>query len=363
MASNIFFILTVVLISNGLFVDAVIGDDFDPNVGKDTIKQTIDLENEPPTIPPPGAINAPKKIIFDDSKDIEFIDSGIPDGGIDIEVGSKEDEEASQWLVVTSSGYEYEGSPDVVNEIFFKANISVEGSIADLISEYGDPVSEDDLSPGTKSKRTVFGADSRVRVNNPNLRFPWRAMGQVGRHCTGTFIGPRHVLTAGHCVYNSRTRQWRSDINFRRGKDCSDSSGSYYIWTRALSTRGWTVFGYKSYDYAVIVVNRVSPVYMSYGWNSLLYRLTVNIAGYPGDIPGNCMWRTSCTTQYHYTEQLGYYCDTAGGMSGSAVYAYFSNTNRRIIYCIDAYSGSIYNVCTRITRTRFQILQRWIRDY
>lgn len=48
---------------------------------------------------------------------------------------------------------------------------------------------------------TIFDADNRVLFNDPS--YPWRITGKVrtaGGWGSGTVIGPRHVLTAGHVI-------------------------------------------------------------------------------------------------------------------------------------------------------------------
>ena len=59
------------------------------------------------------------------------------------------------------------------------------------------------------------GTDTRI-VRTPTTLWPWRAIAQqsfVGDdelRCTQTLIGPRHMVTAAHCIVNFGTTSWKT---------------------------------------------------------------------------------------------------------------------------------------------------------
>lgn len=222
---------------------------------------------------------------------------------------------------------------------------------------YGEPVGPE----------SVLGPDDRVQIHNTG-DYPWRA------HCsllitandgaryigTGWFIGPKTVITAGHCVFihapNTPRHGWVQSIQVMPGRNGNALPyGSVTVPRAGLrSVGGWTNTGPNhEFDYGALILP--TPLGSATGWlgyaslsDATLNGSTMNISGYPGDKPSGTQW-------YHYSgvaalgpRKVYYAADTYGGQSGSAVYTMINGGRYGV--AVHAYGGSTSNSGTRVTQ-------------
>ena len=245
-----------------------------------------------------------------------------------------------------------------------------EGMVGQIV-----PVTEaDEDIPGCCSKdfqipETVCGRDDRVQIS-PATAVPWRwicqliitmANGGISR-CTGWFIGPHTVMTAGHCVFSHGAGGWAKEIEVIPGMDAASRPFGSQKSTTFRSVIGWTKNQDQNYDYGAIILpnndlgNRVGWFGFAVLTDSALNNLLVNNSGYPADNPYGTQWFNAGRTNNVTARKFYYMIDTYGGQSGSPVWRYYEG--HRQVLGVHAYGGCP-NSATRITKPVFDNMMNW----
>jgi len=237
------------------------------------------------------------------------------------------------------------------------------------------PETDGDITPpdGASDRLlSVLGADTRHAQNGfnwPNWRLTQLDYGGVGR-CSGAIIAPNKVLTAAHCVYDTSSGSWMVPERVAPGRSGSwDPWGQWNvkhatIYSAWINGDGW------EYDIAVLTIEGTGSAfntnigsYMgSLGMIAQPCSYTESqwrITGYPGDKSAGSLWNTGLCDDWWYgcdSRKIYHQCDTAGGMSGSAIR---DGSNR--IVGVHAYgSGSSgWNSGTALNSYHLANIQKW----
>ncbi len=220
-----------------------------------------------------------------------------------------------------------------------------------------------------ESPESVCGRDGRIQIRG-TTSVPWRWICQLiitrrdGRQsrCTGWFIGPCTVMTAGHCVYSHSAGGWARRIEVIPGMNGRSRPFGSQVGTSFRSVTGWTRSRSPNYDYGAIILpnsnlgRRVGYFGFASLSSSSLRNLLVNNSGYPGDKPFGTQWFNAGRITSVTSRRIYYMLDTYGGQSGSPTWRY--RNGQRHAVGIHAYGGCP-NSSTRIVRPVFDNMMRW----
>lgn len=217
---------------------------------------------------------------------------------------------------------------------------------------------------------SVCSRDDRVRMS-PTTAIPWRMVCQLiitkadgsKSGCTGWFIGPRTVMTAGHCVYSHSGGGWAKKIEVIPGMDAAVKPYGSQVGTSFRSVKGWTKNKKLTHDYGCIILPN-ETLGRRIGWfgfaslsQKSLKNLLINNSGYASDKqPSSTQWFNAGRITKVESQRLQYMIDTYNGHSGSPVWRY--REGKRHAVGVHAYGGCP-NKATRITRPVFDNMKNW----
>ena len=219
-----------------------------------------------------------------------------------------------------------------------------------------------------ETPESVCGRDDRVRIT-ATTRIPWRMICQLFitrrddrvSRCTGWFISPGTVMTAGHCVYSHSAGGWAKRIEVVPGMNGGARPFGSAVSSRLRSVTGWTRDAKVTHDYGCIILdNKLGNRTGWFGFSALsdagLRNLLVNNSGYPGDKPVGTQWFNAGRVTRVEARRIHYMLDTAGGQSGSPTWRL--KDGKRHAVGVHAYGGCP-NKSTRITTSVFNRMKAW----
>jgi len=210
--------------------------------------------------------------------------------------------------------------------------------------------------------KQLFGKYLREQITDTS-KAPYSFVGKIGTSCTATLIGPKHIITAGHCVFDYNRQEWMTYIFFTPRQI---ENGMYPFGRikakKIFLQKEFTEKADPDYDFAVIELSEA--IGDKVGWAELhvvtneTSLKNIRITGYPQDEILDTMWSVTCPASIK-ASKLAYYCDTYNGMSGSAIFSSKTPGAKESIYGIHSYATDESNGGVVINQRNFDIINSW----
>jgi V8-like Glu-specific endopeptidase len=186
---------------------------------------------------------------------------------------------------------------------------------------------------------------------------------------SGWLLGPRTVITAGHCVFNRGLNSWASRVEVRVARN-----GSVEPYPPPLTVSGTglqSVEGWVNDDQEVSDIGAlILPQPVSAGWFGIDSSLTdaqldsvlISVGGYPKLQSGDAstMWAESHYIAQVTEDRLYYAVATVEGMSGGPVFLTDQSGNRFAVGIHNYLSfDNQFGIATRINPVIAGYLAQW----